>query len=171
MSIVRSTTVALSAAAAFGITLMTGASAYAEVRPAADASAVDVSLTSGAGVNAEVRPAIEQMVAEAAPSAKTSQRIAAGRTAPGEGWVSYASDHGLYIDVDTSSAHFTGSPVYTISVGGVGDQWGLTGTSTVYTPTATGFRVYVRWSTGAEITPKHAQEFKWYVNWVGVDNP
>ncbi|WP_433246202.1 hypothetical protein ACQPYK_44810 [Streptosporangium sp. CA-135522] len=147
MSIVRSTTVALSAALAFGATLMTGVSAHAEDRPVA-----------------------KQVSAEAS-SSKTTQRIAAGKTRPGQGWISYGGNTGLYIDVDTTSAAFTGSPVYTSSVGGSGDQWALTGTSAVYTPTATGFRVYVRWSDSSPITPATAETFQWYVNWIGVDNP
>ncbi|MBB2913111.1 hypothetical protein FHS43_004409 [Streptosporangium becharense] len=147
MSIVRSTTVALAAALALGATLVTGAGAHAEDRPA-------------------VKP-----VGAEASSGKTSQRIAAGRTAPGEGWTYYLNGAGLYIDVDTTSAHFTGNPVYTVSVGGTDHMFELTGTSAVYNPTATGFRVYIRWSNGAHIIPDDAVTNGWYVNWIGVDNP
>jgi hypothetical protein len=104
-------------------------------------------------------------------STNTTQRIASGSTVPGQGWVAYAGNAGLYIDVDTSSARFTGNPVYTSSVGGIGGQWGLTGTSAIYSPTATGFRIYIRWSDGRPITPAEAQTYNWYVNWIGVDNP
>ncbi|MDP9868135.1 MULTISPECIES: hypothetical protein [Streptosporangium] len=148
MAIVRSTTVALSAALAFGAVLVTGASAHADDRPAA-----------------------KRVAAEVMSAAKTSQRVAAGKTAPGEGWESYGNGTGLYIDVDTTSANFTGTPVYTSSVGGTGDHWALTGANAVYSPTATGFRLYVRWSDSSPISPAVAQAFQWHVNWIGVDNP
>jgi hypothetical protein len=145
MSIMRSVTVALSTAA-FAATLTTGAQAHA-----ADQHAT-------------------RMVSQAVRSTDTTQRIAAGSTVPGQGWVSYGTA-GLYIDVDTSSARFIGNPVYTSSVGGIGGQWALTGTSAIYSPTATGFRIYIRWSDGHPITPADAQTFQWHVNWIGVDNP
>ncbi|MEQ4717325.1 hypothetical protein [Nonomuraea sp. B19D2] len=149
MSIARSTTVALSAALAFGATLMTGVSAHAEARHG-------------------VKPAANALAAD------TTQRIASGATAPGQGWVLYDSNTpGLYIDVDTSAAGFTGSPTYTVSVGGLGHHFELTGTSTVYQATKTGFRVYIRWAddSRAPLTVQDAVEWGWYVNWVGVDNP
>lgn len=146
MSIARSATVALSTAA-FAATLLTGA----------PADAVD-------------RSTPERGATPAAESMDTSQRIASGRTNPGEGWMPYFGV-GIYIDVDTTSGHFTGTPTYTSSVGGNGNQWTLTGTSAIYSPTPTGFRIYVRWSDGHAMTPADAQTWGWYVNWVGVDNP
>jgi hypothetical protein len=146
MSILRSATIALSATA-FAATLVTGAPAHAEEHSTAT------------------------RLSQAMQPIDTSQRIASGSTTPGQGWMSYG-DYGLYIDVDTSSAHFTGQPTYTSSVGGSGGgQWGLTGTSAIYSPTATGFRIYIRWSGGQAITPADAQTHQWYVNWIGVDNP
>ncbi|HEX6468224.1 MAG TPA: hypothetical protein VF069_03940 [Streptosporangiaceae bacterium] len=146
MSIVRSAAVALSTAA-FAGAFLTEAPAQAAVRPAAP-----------------------RLVSHVTRAMGPSQRIAAGSTAPGQGWMSYGGT-GLFIDVDTSSAHFTGNPTYTSSVGGTGGQWALTGTSAIYFPTATGFRIYVRWSDGSALTPATAQGFGWYVNWIGVDNP
>jgi hypothetical protein len=147
MSVKISTTIALSAALTVGATLLTGVTAHAQQRPTAQHAAAAV-----------------------APSAKTSTRIGAGSTAPGQGWVAYGG-YGIYLDVDTSSAYFTGTPVYTSSVGGDGGQWALTGTSAIYSPTAKGFRIYVRWSSGAALTPAIAQAYKWHVNWIGIDNP
>jgi hypothetical protein len=147
MSILRSATVALSAAA-FAAALATGPQAQAADHPAA-----------------------ARMVSQTIGTMDTSQRVASGSTTPGQGWVSYANATGLYIDVDTSSAHFTGTPTYTSSVGGIGGQWALTGTGAIYSPTATGFRIYVRWYNGSSITPAQAQTYQWYVNWIGVDNP
>lgn len=146
MSIARSATVVLSTAA-FAATLLTGAPARAQDH-----------LTATQGLSQAVR------------AKNTTQRIASGSTTPGQGWVSYFGV-GLYIDVDTSSAHFTGTPIYTSSVGGVGGQWALTGTSAIYSPTATGFRIYIRWSDGRAMSVADAQTYGWHVNWVGVDNP
>jgi hypothetical protein len=146
MSIARSATVALSTVA-FAATLMTGAPAQA-----AD------------------QPATTRLASHATQSMDTTQRIASGSTIPGQGWVSYGTS-GLYIDVDTSSAHFTGRPTYTSAVEGNGGQWALTGTSAIYSATATGFRIFVRWSDGHPITPGDAQTYQWHVNWIGVDNP
>ncbi|GAA2853728.1 hypothetical protein GCM10010517_11590 [Streptosporangium fragile] len=148
MSIVRSATVALSAALAFGATMMTGVSAHADALPTG------------------------QKLPAAVASGKATIRIASGSTEPGQGWVLYENNSpGLYIDVDTSSAHFTGNPTYLVSVGGLAHHFELTGTSTVYRPTATGFRVYIRWSNGIPLTVEDAQNFGWYVNWIGIDNP
>lgn len=147
MSIVRSATVALSTVAC-AAALLTGAPAQAADRPAAT-----------------------QVASQTVQGADTSQRIASGRTIPGVGWVSYAGGTGLYIDVNTTSGHFSGRPTYTTSVGGNGAQWMLTGTSAVYSPTATGFRLYIRWSDGHTITVGEAMAYQWHVNWIGVDNP
>ncbi|GAA0945884.1 hypothetical protein [Nonomuraea longicatena] len=97
-------------------------------------------------------------------------RTGAGQTRPGEGWVAYGAN-GIYIDVNTSAAKFAGAPIYVSSVGGSGTQWGLVGTGAIYSPTATGFRVYVQWRDGSALAPAHAQQFGFHVNWVGVDNP
>ncbi|MER6943281.1 hypothetical protein ABT294_04585 [Nonomuraea sp. NPDC000554] len=140
MSIVRSTTVALSAALAFGATMMTGVSANAEARPAA------------------------------AQSAQQRQIIGSGATLPGIGWVSYGMNQGIYLDVDTTSAHFTSTPAYVTTIGGVGAHWTLTGANAIYNATPTGFRVYVRWDDGTPITPADAVLFGWYVDWFGVQN-
>jgi hypothetical protein len=45
------------------------------------------------------------------------------------------------------------------------------GTGAIYSPTATGFRLFVRWSDGTALTPATAQSYQWHVNWIGVDNP
>ncbi|GLW11941.1 hypothetical protein Misp01_70690 [Microtetraspora sp. NBRC 13810] len=120
----------------------------------------------GAGAVAGSAALANEQVAEA----EATIRVAAGSTTPGQGWVAYGAN-GIYIDVDTSSGRFSGTPVYTSSVGGDGTQWGLVGTSAIYSPTATGFRVYVQWNNLTALTPAHAAQFRWYVNWIGVDNP
>jgi hypothetical protein len=100
----------------------------------------------------------------------TTQRIASGRTVPGQGWQVYGPN-GIFIDVDTSSAKFTGNPTYVSSVGGDGTQWATTGASAIYSPTSTGFRVYLRWADGSPLAPAHAAQFKWHINWIGIDEP
>ncbi|WP_030456406.1 hypothetical protein [Herbidospora cretacea] len=98
-------------------------------------------------------------------------RIAAGHTVSGQGWQAYGPN-GIYIDVDTTSGRFTGTPIYVTSVTGPGgNQWSLVGPSAVYSPTATGFRVYVQWRNGAALTPATAQAYGWQINWIGYDNP
>ncbi|MCK2220512.1 hypothetical protein MF672_042935 [Actinomadura sp. ATCC 31491] len=98
-------------------------------------------------------------------------RIAAGRTPAGQGWQPYGPN-GIYLDVDTSDARFSGSPVYVTSIGSTGGtQWGLVGPSAVYDATGTKFRVYVQWKDGRPLAPAHAQQYGWYINWIGYDNP
>ena len=145
MSIAKSLTVALSAAT-FGVTLLTGANAYAEGHPVTD-----------------------QVASKTAPSLRAIQRVAAGSTIAGVGWVQSGTG-ALKIHVDTTSGTFTVPPVYVTSVGGAGNQFALVGTSAVYSPTATGFDLFVRWADGHAITPADALSGGWYVSWVGVEN-
>ncbi|WP_214412877.1 hypothetical protein [Sphaerisporangium fuscum] len=125
-------------ALAFGGTLATGTAAYADQGPAG-------------------KP----------PAVRAAQLVAAGSTVPGVGWEPY-KDNGLSIHVDTSSAHFSGTPVYTISVGGTGRQWVLSGTNTIYNAGPAGFDVYLRWVDNGPLKPAMAMIDKWYVNWIGV---
>lgn len=99
----------------------------------------------------------------------TSPYIAAGST-NGSSWETHHP--GAKLHVDTSSGNFSDTPVYTISIGGSGgSMWSLTGgTSGVYSPTPTGFDVYLKWADGASLTGEDANSFGWYVNWVGVEN-
>ncbi|MER7129926.1 hypothetical protein [Streptosporangium saharense] len=98
-------------------------------------------------------------------------RIAAGQTTAGQGWQAYGAN-GIYLDVDTTAARFTGTPVYVTSISSTGgSQWALVGPSAVYNVTATKFRVYVQWKDGSALTPATAQQYGWYINWIGYDNP
>ena len=110
-----------------------------------------------------------------------SMRIGSGKTDPDNtAWQPYnptspIPGRGIYVDVDTSKAGFTKTPNYVISVCGHTDHWVLTGTSTIYDPTPTGFRVYVRYSynkPGQEappLTPAYAKQCKWHVSWIGIE--
>ncbi|MEV8635859.1 hypothetical protein AB0395_29805 [Streptosporangium sp. NPDC051023] len=97
-------------------------------------------------------------------------RIASGSTQPGQGWQAYGAN-GIFIDVDTTSARFTGRPVYVTSISGTGAQWSLVGPSAVYEITATKFRVYVQWRDATPISPATAQQYGWFIQWIGYDNP
>jgi len=94
--------------------------------------------------------------------------ICIGSTTPGAtNWLQYGSG-GLYVDVDTSSAGFAKTPIYITSLGGSGGHWATTGVTSIYSETPTGFRVYVRFSSGATITPEFANLYKWHVRWIGI---
>jgi hypothetical protein len=94
--------------------------------------------------------------------------IGAGSTPPGQGWLDYNNTAGLHIVVDTSAAGFTTTPVYVASVAGDGSHWILTGTSAVYTPTATRFDMYIRFWDGRAITPADAANNNWRVSWIAI---
>lgn len=96
--------------------------------------------------------------------------IASGQTSPGQGW-QQNTDAGVYLDVDTSLAKFSGTPTYVISLGGAGSMWlSSGGASSIYDPTPTSFRVYVRHVDGAALPVKTVtDDWKWYVNWIGME--
>jgi hypothetical protein len=94
-----------------------------------------------------------------------------GSTTPGStNWQTYTgSTPGIYLDVDTSAGKFTTTPKYFTSLGGDSSHWATTGVTSIYTPSPTGFRVYVRWSDSSALTPEQANDLKWHVNWLGVE--
>ncbi|HEY0405287.1 MAG TPA: hypothetical protein VGC89_06150 [Pyrinomonadaceae bacterium] len=99
----------------------------------------------------------------------STTRIASGRTTPGStAWVVYGPS-GIYVDVNTSSAHLNGVPVYVTSIGGTSNQWSTTGATSIYSATATGFRVYVRYADGGPLTPAVANGFQWHINWIAME--
>jgi hypothetical protein len=98
-----------------------------------------------------------------------SALIARGSTPVGNtAWQQYSSGAGVFVDVDTSSAGFATTPIYITSLGGNNAHWGTTGATSIYDATPTGFRVYVRWSSGEELTPAVANQFGWHINWIAV---
>ncbi|MFP2913779.1 S8 family peptidase, partial [Pyxidicoccus sp. 3LFB2] len=58
-------------------------------------------------------------------------------------------------------------PLYFTSLGGTSSHWTNLGATAIYTPTATGFRVYLR-SPG--ITPALANQWGWHLNWQAAAN-
>jgi hypothetical protein len=131
-------------------------------------AAFGATLMTGTGASADIKPVAER--AKAQPAASTSQRVASGNTEPGQGWTSF-HDMGICNTVDTSSAHFTGTPTYVASVAGSANQWLLTGSGAIYDPKVASFTVCVKRSDGVPVTPADAQVNGWYVHWIGVDNP
>jgi hypothetical protein len=106
------------------------------------------------------------------PALSQSERsalMARGSTPVGNtAWQQYPGGEGVFVDVDTSSARFTTTPIYITSIGGATSHWATTGATSIYTPTPTGFRVYVRWSSGGSLTPAIANEYGWHINWIAV---
>ncbi|MFC5834751.1 isopeptide-forming domain-containing fimbrial protein [Nonomuraea insulae] len=102
-----------------------------------------------------------------APCPDTCGHTASGRTEPGKGWKVYTSKT-IFIDVDTSEAGFTATPVYTTSIGGTGgSQYILGGVTGIYSATPTGFRIHVYRTDDRPLTPADAESYGWYVNWIG----
>ncbi len=107
------------------------------------------------------KPALSQTV--------QSALIARGSTPVGNtAWQQYYDGEGVFVDVDTSSAGFNNTPIYITSIGGLGFHWATTGATSIYFPTPTGFRVFVRWSTGGALTPATANQSGWHINWIAV---
>ncbi|MGB8190774.1 MAG: hypothetical protein WCF67_02590 [Chitinophagaceae bacterium] len=99
----------------------------------------------------------------------TTQRIASGQTPQGRtAWQVYSAN-GIFLDVDTRSGKFSSAPVYLTSIGGTSSHWSTTGATSIYLPTATGFRIYVRWVDAASLTPATANAFGWHINWIGIE--
>ena len=95
--------------------------------------------------------------------------ICAGSTTPGAGWVAYSATS-LQLTVSTVGCAFTGSPMYFTSVGGAGNHFELVGASAIYSPTATGFILYVKKNDESVLTPADAISGAWYINWQGIGN-
>jgi hypothetical protein len=92
-------------------------------------------------------------------------RIVVGRTDPKKTrWIQY-SDGGVAVEVDTSHAGFSSSPYYFTSLGGHTNNWMAQGVTSIYEPTAKGFRVHVG---HRELTTAQAEEWGWYVNWIAI---
>jgi ribosomal protein L21E len=101
-----------------------------------------------------------------------SALIARGSTPVGNtAWQQYSDGESIFVDVDTSSAKFTATPMYITSLGGIGYHWATTGATSIYVPTPTGFRVYVRFARAewaGSLTPAFANQNKWHINWIAV---
>ena len=92
--------------------------------------------------------------------------VCAGQTTPGAtAWQQYpSSSQGIYLDVNTSACGYTTEPRYITSLGGDTHHWMTTGATSIYSPTATGFRVYVFDNSGP-VTPADANARRWHITW------
>jgi hypothetical protein len=84
-----------------------------------------------------------------------------GKTA----WQQYPGREGVFVHVNIS-AQFRSTLIYITSLGGNLGHWGATGATSIYNPTPTGFRVYVRYATGGSLTPAIANQNGWHINWI-----
>jgi hypothetical protein len=95
-------------------------------------------------------------------------KIETGQSSPSD-WQVY-SPNGIMVDVNTAAAGFTATPRYVTALHGATTHWATTGGSSVYTPSPTGFRIYVRWSNDNPLTPANAQGMGWYIQWIGIQS-
>jgi len=92
-------------------------------------------------------------------------RIVVGRTDPHQTrWVQY-SGGGVAVEVDTSHAGFSTPPYYFTSLGGHTNNWMAQGVTSIYEPTAKGFRVHIGYRG---LTAAQAKEWGWHVNWIAI---
>ncbi|HZI16395.1 MAG TPA: S8 family peptidase [Myxococcus sp.] len=163
-----------------------GTSSASPIVTGAAASLQGVSLASGRGALAP--RTVRQILAETGtPQAASSQNIGplpnlrqaiarvnnAGSTvckgqtpAGATAWQQYDAN-GIYLDINTSACGFASAPLYFTSIGGWSSHWSTTGATSIYSATATSFRVYVN-SPG--ITPAAANSMGWHINWEAMPN-
>jgi hypothetical protein len=119
--------------------------------------------------------ALITIISQPTPVQSQTIQIAKGSTPVGNtAWQQYTSvanafgGEGFFVDVDTSSAKFTTTPMYITSLGGTDSHWATTGATSIYAPTPTGFRVYIRFPNGGLLTPSVANQYGWHINWIAV---
>ncbi|RJS13621.1 protease B [Corallococcus sp. H22C18031201] len=101
----------------------------------------------------------------ATPTSLRQPTLCTGQTPPGAtAWQQYDAG-GMYLDVNTSGCGFSSAPLYFTSLGGNSMHWTAAGATSIYSPTATGFRVYI-----PGITPAQANTLGWHLNWQAVPN-
>ena len=94
-------------------------------------------------------------------------RIASGRTQVAD-WKNYSTT-GIYVDVNTSAAGFTQTPVYFTSLQGTSAHWEMVGATSIYSPTRNSFRVYMRSARDASnIRITTASTYNWYLSWIAI---
>jgi len=98
-------------------------------------------------------------------------RIASGITPKGNtDWEPYKDyDSTISLWVDTSKAHFSSTPIYIPTLLGSGKHYEALGTNAVYDATENGFRLYIVFPDYSELTPTLANEYNWYVSWIGLE--
>ena len=106
--------------------------------------------------------------------AEAATRIFAGSTDWGQGWKQYAQDgqKTVYIEVDTSAAGFSSTPVYVISLTGSYNMYLANGGANgVYSSTPNGFSVYIcRFDDQDLPVATVINEWLWGINWIGIES-
>ena len=106
-----------------------------------------------------------RLLGAATNSGNQALRIFIGNTsAGGTNWVQYSGD-GVYVDIDTTAAGFSATPMYFTSLGGRTRHWTTTGGTSIYSPTKNSFRVYL-FKEG--ITAAEAKSNDWHINWIAI---
>lgn len=88
----------------------------------------------------------------------------------------YGNGYGIFVNIDTSAAGFTETPLYFTSLSGEAFHWTTTGATSIYNADPTGFRVYVFQTMdnshipGGDVlvTPEFAKSYKWHINWMAI---
>jgi hypothetical protein len=95
-----------------------------------------------------------------------SARLCTGQTDPTTtDWTDYGPGT-VYTDVSFSDCGFSTAPRIFTSLGGDAGHFTAFGVTSIYTPTATGFRVYV---TQSSLSAAQAETSNYFVNWMAVD--
>ena len=92
--------------------------------------------------------------------------IAAGTTCPSH-WQDHSSQKGqIFVLVATGLEYLDYDPIYVCSVAGDSKHWIAEGSSAIYHPDKSGFRVTLRYPPGErELTAKFACKNNWRVTW------
>jgi len=101
----------------------------------------------------------------AVDSASSSKGSCAGRTSEND-WVQYSSS-GIRVDVDTSKCGFETTPVYVSSLHGKSNHWMSKGSTELYSPTPTGFRIYIS-TTDDIVANQKYKGWNWQIEWIAV---
>ena len=96
-------------------------------------------------------------------------KICVGSTGGGAGWIQHSATT-IRINVNTAGCAFTGNPMYFTSIGGIGSHFELVGAAAIYSPTATGFILYIDKSDGTALTTADASAGNWSINWQAIGN-
>jgi hypothetical protein len=108
----------------------------------------------------DFKPWVESQIATRPP-------VCSGRSAPGDtNWIQNGAD-AIYADIDTSPCGWTSTPLYFSSLGGTGSHLNIDGATSIYSPTATGFRVNL-FKAGLNVTDAKNRDY--HVNWQSVPN-
>jgi ribosomal protein S11 len=82
----------------------------------------------------------------------------------------YYSSSGIYVDLDLSKCGFRNTPVIVTSLHGTSSHWTSTGSSEIYNPTETGFRIYISTTSDIVSNKRYAKSnYNWFVEWIAVE--